>query len=170
MEQQARRALRRMKSPHRRAEWRADARVIRMLGSTLARLEENSARLARIEDRGTPRQWQQAFDDLRRAYGLIGQVAEVTRVHTEQIQALVDAYDRLSLSLKQHHESSSTDRAALHELMSEMHLLLGSLAAVARSQVRHLHDIGLAVGADQTEAERRRLMDVSTRDQRPEEK
>jgi hypothetical protein len=167
---QARRAMRRMKNHQRRMLWRADARLIRLLNATLARLDENTAHLARIEARGTPEQWQQLFRDMLQTFNAAAQTASVTRAQHEQLIALTQAYERLSLSLTQHHESSSTERREILDLMGRMDLLLGSLVSLERSQMRHLHDIGRAVGADQVEAELRRLQDVDTRDRRPEEK
>lgn len=136
----------------------------------LAALASIDERLTAIEIRGTPEQWQQVFSDILNIYNAAGQTAEVAKRQHEQLIALTEAYERLSTSLKIHHESSSTERREIKDLMGAMHLLLGSLVAVVRSQMRHLNDIGRAVGADQVESELRRLQDVPTRDARPEER
>lgn len=137
----------------------------------LRALQAIDERLTAIETRGTPEQWQQAFSDILNIYNAAGQTAEVVRLQHEQLQALTDAYERLSVSLKIHHESSSSERKEIKDLMGAMHLLLGSLVAVVRSQMRHLNDIGRAVGADQVEAELKRLENVEARrDARPEER
>jgi hypothetical protein len=127
-------------------------------------------RLATIEARGTPEQWQQLFNDILNTLNAAGQTASVVRAQHEQIQALADAFTRLSIAVKNHDETSAVERAEIKDLMSEMHLLLGSLLSVVRSQMRHLNDIGRAVGADQAEAALKRLKDVPARDARPEEK
>lgn len=125
---------------------------------------------AAIEARGTPEQVQQMLRDVLNIYSATGQTAEVVKIHAEQLQAFADAYTRLSVAVKTHDDTSGRERAEIKDLMSAMHLLLGSLLAVVRSQMRHLNDIGHAVGADQAEAELRRIQDVETRDARPEEK
>ena len=166
MDAKTRGALRRM-NRRRRLRWRDEVRLewrLITIERALARLE-----LA-TEERGQAPEIQQALHDILNIYGNTGQLVEVAHSQREQIQALVDAYTRLSLSLEIHHSTSNTDRAAIKELMSAMHIMLGSLIALARSQIRHLNDIGRAVGADQAESELRRLQDVDARDRRPEEK
>lgn len=123
----------------------------------------------------TPDEFRRALDDQLAIYGLTAQIAEVitqqrdqiqalTEAYTAQSQAVKDAYDRMTGVIERHDTSSADDRAELHDLMSAMHLLLGSLLSVARSQMRHLNDIGRAVGADQVEAELRRLKDIPPED------
>lgn len=136
------------------------------LRARLISIEERlNAIEAAVGERSAPaREVHQALHDILRIYGLAGQTAEVVTSQRDQIQALAQAYERLSLALTHHDETSGTERGEIRELMEEMRLLLGSLASVVRSQIRHLHDIGRAVGADQTEAERKRLKDVPARD------
>lgn len=108
----------------------------------------------------------QALDDVLRTYGLAGQIAEVVRGQRDQIQALVDAYDRLSLSLTEHHDHSTGDRHEIKQLLAAIDLTLGSFVEVVRHIVHLSTDIARAVGAGVTPAER---SIKALRDVRPEE-
>lgn len=150
MDARTRNALRRMKSHRRRARWRVTSRLERMLRAM-------AAQLGRIESRGSPEQWQQAFNDILNIYNYAGQTAEVVKIHAEQIQALSEAYQRVSVLVHNHRE--------VMDLLSAMDLTLSSFTEVVRDQVRVSRDIARAVGADLTPRERRRI----DRDARPEE-
>ncbi len=125
----------------------------RHIAAVLRRIEQ---RLQVVEARGTPEQWRQAFQDLLAIFNATSQTASVVRIQAEQIQALADAYTRLSVAVKGHDEISTTERAAIMELMSGMDLLMGSLIEVVRDQVQMSHDIARAVEADLTPRERKR--------------
>ena len=122
----------------------------------LMTIERSLARLElAIASRGSIQEIRRAFDDLLAIYGNTGQLVEVVRNQHEQIQALVDAYTRQSLSLTQHHESSSTERREIKDLLSALDLTLGSFVEVVRDQVHLSTDIARAVGADLTPSEKR---------------
>jgi hypothetical protein len=154
-----RRALKRMNA-RRRAGWRFDVRLDRSLASI-------GARLARIESRGTPDQWRQAFDDLLRTYGLAAQMAEVVGQQRDQIQAFGEAmvrfHELFSDAMRGLSDQFTQHDANEMQIWEEARDLMVQLRELIRVQVRKTENLERQVGLGQAERARHR-------DRRPEEK
>lgn len=156
MNPKLRAALKRMKNPRQRAR--------RRQGDPLVRIEEALARIElAILVRGSAANVQRAFDDLLSIYGLTGQMAEVVTSQRDQILALAQAYERLSLSLTQHHNGSTTERREIINLMGRLEMLIVPWIELARKQVAQLDNLERMAGM--SAAERARLSDARHEEQ-----
>jgi|GEM_PF-3040045 hypothetical protein len=153
----------RLTTMERETETESDTPLTPAETEILAGLRAIEARMTAIEaaigERSAPaNEVHQALQDVLKIYMLTGQIAEVASSQRDQIQALAEAYERLSIALTTHDGVSTADRADIKELMVQ-------LRELARAHVRNLTDIARAVGVDDLPSEKKQRQ----RDVRPEE-